>query len=248
MKLINKNEGLDLLITICIFLFLICFPIDLLTKNIYLIYIFQIIFRVLFIFYVLIFVVYINKKFSINLSFQKSDTLFIPFLIIVFNNLIFLLFKQKDTAFTYNFEFILQIILTIFVSISEELLFRCYFHKTFNIKNKLTKIIVSSLFFALFHVVYFLSSFNPLDLIRIVYTFGLGLVLGFIYEFSNHNFLYICLLHFLFNFLNNDLFINLYNGTNDYVFYIVSIIISIVTSIYGISIYFLYFKKSAINQ
>ena len=177
-----------------------------------------------------------------------NDLFFIPFLLIVFNNLIFLLFKQKEVGFTYDFTFILQIILTIAVSISEELLFRVYIHNILNINNKILKIIISSLIFGLFHIVYFLSSFDPYDLIIIIYTFGLGLVLGFIYEFSENNFIYIIIIHFLFNFLNKDLFLRLFNGTNDYIFYIVSIIVSLITLIYGLLIYFMYFKNRKINN
>ncbi|MDD6468288.1 MAG: CPBP family intramembrane metalloprotease [Bacilli bacterium] len=189
-----------------------------------------------------------KKLFVISIKSKLNDLFFIPFLLIVFNNMIFLLFKQKEVGFTYDFTFILQIILTITVSISEELLFRVYVHSILNINNKILKIIISSLIFGLFHIVYFLSSFDPYDLIIITYTFGLGLVLGFVYEFSENNFIYIMIIHFLFNFLNKDLFLRLFNGTNDYIFYIVSIIVSLITLIYGLLIYFMYFKNKKINN
>lgn len=243
MKLIAKNNLLDFFITICLFLFLVCFPIDLFTKNIYIIYLFQIISRIGFIFYILFYLMYKRKVFKISISVKKNDLLFIPLLLIVFNNLIFLIFKQEYIEFNYDSTFYFQIILTLTVVLSEELLFRNYVHSILNINNKILKIVISSLLFALFHLVYFLSSFNPLDLIRIAYTFGLGLVIGFIFEFSNHNFIYVFIMHFLFNFLNNDLFLRLFNGTNDLTFYITSIIISLITLIYGLLIYFLYFKK-----
>ena len=34
MKIINKNNLLDFLISLCFFIFLVCFPIDLLSKNV----------------------------------------------------------------------------------------------------------------------------------------------------------------------------------------------------------------------
>ena len=248
MKIINKNNLLDFLISLCFFIFLVCFPIDLLSKNIYIIYSFQIIVRIIFIIYILLYLMFKKKLFVISIKSKLNDLFFIPFLLIVFNNLIFLLFKQKEVGFTYDFTFVLQIILTITVSISEELLFRVYIHSILNINNKILKIIISSLIFGLFHIVYFLSSFDPYDLIIIIYTFGLGLVLGFVYEFSENNFIYIIIIHFLFNFLNKDLFLRLFNGTNDYIFYIVSIIVSLITLIYGLLIYFMYFKNKKINN
>ena len=54
-----------------------------------------------------------KKLFVISIKSKLNDLFFIPFLLIVFNNMIFLLFKQKEAGFTYDFTFILQIILTI---------------------------------------------------------------------------------------------------------------------------------------
>ena len=135
MKIINKNNLLDFLISLCFFIFLVCFPIDLLSKNIYVIYSFQIIVRIIFIIYILLYLMFKKKLFVISIKSKLNDLFFIPFLLIVFNNLIFLLFRQKEVGFTYDFTFILQIILTITVSISEELLFRVYIHSILNINN-----------------------------------------------------------------------------------------------------------------
>ena len=66
MKIINKNNLLDFLISLCFFIFLVCFPIDLLSKNIYVIYSFQIIVRIIFIIYILLYFMFKKKLFVIS--------------------------------------------------------------------------------------------------------------------------------------------------------------------------------------
>ena len=73
------------------------------------------------------------------------------------------------------------------------------------IKNKLLIILISAGAFGICHITHFLTSFNPADLLVIVYTFLLGLLLGFAYLFTKS--IYPCVvIHMLFNLLNNILF------------------------------------------
>lgn len=93
------------------------------------------------------------------------------------------------------------------------------------------------------HLLNLFNGFSPLVFVQVLYTFGLGLVLGIIYEYSERNFLYVFLFHFLFNFLNDFLYTRLFNLENDYVFYLVSVGNGMIIGIYILILFFLHKNK-----
>ena len=79
-------------------------------------------------------------------------------------------------------------------------------------------------------------------LIQTVYTFGLGLVLGFIFEYS-HSLSFVVILHFAFN-LFNDVLYGFFGGyTSDIVFILTPITIALLAATYGIVLYIRKYKN-----
>ncbi len=243
MKLNDKT--LNILICSFTFLFLISFPFDLFIKNEFYILLLQLINRIIFIIFILIYSRKYLKKlfFKINLN----DLYFFPFILILFCNFYYLLYEHSSFKINYDNLFIVKLFSIIFTSISEELLFRNLILNNLNFKNKFLNILVSSLIFSLYHLVYFLSSFNVIDLFIPIYTFGLGFILGFIYVYSK-NMIYIIVYHFLFNFINQFLYSYIIINENLLAFIINGLIVYLLGAIYLLLIYKLKFKKLDANK
>lgn len=236
-----KKKLINLGIIFFVFLFLISFPWNLFFDNSTILLICQISCRALFIIFLFIFGIKegLLKVIPINL---KILLVFLPLLIIIPNNMYFLLIEKSPVEFHYSIDFLLEIILMLVVAVSEELFFRKAILDNISIENKLLKIVISAGIFALAHIVNFFSSFNPIDLLIIVYTFGLGLVLGFMYEYTKcavATFVF----HFLFNIVNTTIFNNIYLGDRNLTFYLVSISVAIISGIYLLLIYLFKLKQ-----
>lgn len=164
----------------------------------------------------------------------------LPFFLICFTNLIFLAIKGEvnpigiDTLWSYGLSSLAS-------AIAEEILFRVTLISL--IKEKTNKewiiVLISSGVFALSHVVNFFVNAPLLVLAQIGYTFILGLFLSLSY-LRGAGLLTVSLLHFLFNFLNMDLFVSLYQGDWDLLFYLINISIGALLVGYGA---LLLFKK-----
>lgn len=180
----KKTNVLDILLVSLIFLFLVSFPFDLWIKNSFYLCLAQTLARMTFIAFLLI---YNHFKKLISMPFcrfKKADLLLLPLLPILFCNFYYLLEMRNGFRITLDETFFIQIVFQISVALSEELLFRSLIQNCLSLKKALTRIFVSSLIFALFHLTYFFSSFNLISLFIPLYTFGLGFLLGFIYEWS----------------------------------------------------------------
>lgn len=235
-----KDSIYNILITSFVFLFLVAFPFDLFIKNNFYILLAQIIVRLVFIIFIFLF----SKKYMRKIEFKlkKLDLFFLPLIVILFCNFYYLAITNNGFNIRYDNLFFIRLISIIFISISEELLFRNLILNNLSFKSKLVNIIISSLIFALYHLVYFFSSFNPFDLLIVLYTFGLGMILGFIYEYSN-NFLYIILYHFLFNFINEFLYSYMIINENITYFIINGVVVSLFGFIYLLLIYLFVYKN-----
>ena len=107
----------------------------------------------------------------------------------------------------------LHLLLILLVAFAEELLFRYIIQKNLKMRSKFGKIMIASSIFAVCHIFTIVarwdltnpSSWNWFDLSMIVYTFYVGVVLGFLYEYTN-NILWPIIFHFIFNFINDLLF------------------------------------------
>ncbi len=146
-----------------------------------------------------------------------NDLLLVPFLLVCSSNLLYCLFFQEKLTISFVAEsFVLETIETIFSVMIEEILFRIFFIEFLSSFLKEGKwknlfvILFSSLAFSFMHVLNFFGNAPLAVLLQIGYTFYIGLIMGVMALFFESPFLPI-LFHFLFNFLNTNLFTCLYD-------------------------------------
>ena len=235
----KKTNVLDILFVALMFLFLVAFPFDLWIKSSFYLYLAETLARFIFVVFLLMYN-HFKKLVTIPIcNFKKTDLLLLPLLPILFCNFYYLLEMRNGFQITLDETFFIQIFFQISVALSEELLFRSLIQNCLSLKKTLTRIFVSSLIFALFHLTYFSSSFNLISLFVPLYTFGLGFLLGFIYEWSEKNFLYICGYHFLFNLINQVLYTYMLNVGENYLFYVNAVCVGAFGTVYLIFLLFL---------
>ena len=170
---------------------------------------------------------------------------FIPFLAICLSNFIVVWFNKVSLNQDISTNIILQDLLScLLISISEELVFRVVlFNEFLDHKKPLLSIIYSSLIFGGVHLLNIASFGDILPcLIQCLYSFGIGLVLSFIYYHSK-NLILPVFFHFLFNFLNDSLVINLYNLNWNLSFYLINILITVIMLGYALLLYYIFNKK-----
>ena len=79
-------------------------------------------------------------------------------------------------------------------------------------------------------------------LIQTVYTFGLGLLLGYLFEFS-HSLVGAVVLHFSFNLFNTIIYEGFGGYTNELAFYLSAIVFGVIVGVYAICVYLFYLRK-----
>lgn len=248
----KKKQIIDFLIIIFAFLFIGFFPYEIIfnikTKlGIWLYIITYIVVNILFLIFLFIF----SKKSTLKINKQKTNfkiaSLFIPAFVICGSNYLYLLTNPSDFSANFEVTFFIYFVFTIFTALKEEFIFRVLLITNLDsVKKPLNKILISSGIFAFMHIFNFFSSFNPYYLLQIVYTFGLGLVLGLIYYYSN-SFIMCFSLHFLFNVFNDDLYRYLVvenSPTNLGLFILVNCGIALIVGIYLLFIYLFKLRKT----
>ncbi len=85
---------------------------------------------------------------------------------------------------------ILTLITVIITSIEEEFLFRYVVQRNLSMRHKMVRILVSSAFYAVSHVFIILYNgrgiINPWNLFSVLFAFGVGIILGILYEYTNN--------------------------------------------------------------
>ena len=231
----------DLLIFSLLFIFIVAFPVDLIpVEGIYRLVI-QIGLRLL----ILAYYIYICVRNRINVfKFYnwKRLLLFTPFLLACFSNLIAAgidrgypgIIAMDDTYFS------LLIVFHLLTAIIEEILFRLFIQGSLVNASSLKRIFAAAGIFALMHLLNIVN-ISTVDglitvLIQTVYTFGLGVLLGFVYEYS-YSLVGCIFLHFSFNFFNTVLFQYLGCNCSDFVFYMTAVVIAVILAVYTFLIY-----------
>lgn len=172
-----------------------------------------------------------------------------PFLLICLSNILYCLIFHEELKIQMDISFIFTVLKTSFSVMIEEILFRVFFIEFLRLGLKESRwknlliIFFSSIAFSLLHVINFYGN-PPLSvLLQIGYTFYLGLILGYIAIYFESPILpFIC--HFLFNFLNTDLYISLYDAEINTRYVLFSSILGIVLLIYFVLLYHLAWRKN----
>ena len=245
MKKMKKDNLLNYLILVFLYIGISALPFNLFVKNSdLLVLLFQCIAQL---FYVIFAYFFIKRHTTFKLkSDRKSNKIiiFLPCLLACGSNFLYFAFVNSSISFKYSVLLIPQIVLNLFIVYNEEILFRLLFLNNTGIKSNLGKIVASAGIFALCHLSYFISSFNPGDLLNVVYTFFLGLMLAMVYLYTNKITMTV-VLHFLFNVINGVLFSSFNAAQNLYLYILANAIIVVILGIYLLIVYLKLEKKEA---
>ena len=246
-----KFRLIDILLFSLLFIFVVSFPVDMLGLPLMYQYILSIGLKVL----LLTYYAYTFWRYRINIfkfANYRRALLFIPFLIACFSNLIATKISGSNFILFYDPTILsLVIVSTVLTAINEEILFRYFIQNSLVFASSIKRIFVSALIFALFHLLSLVEVRSVVALttilVQFVYTFGLGLILGFMYEYTYS--LPLCMVfHLCFNFFNQVLVTRIIafdiNDTYTLTFYLTAVVIAVVLAIYGSLIYLLIFKKN----
>ena len=241
----QKRTLIDVILLILLYVGISTFPVELIVLNDKLIYY---IVEALLLTACLVFVfIYIRFHRYLIPENQKPYTrllmLFIPTALVCFSNYIYALCLREPIVNNFEFYSIPQAVSLILVALLEEIIFRHILLGNLEHPNKIIRILISAGVFALCHFTHFFSTFNPYDLIIVVYTFFLGLILGFIYCYGRS--LVMCVIfHLCFNIFNSFLFEGLFVVNNPLWYYLINGIVGLLIASYLVGLYYLRLRKS----
>lgn len=242
----TKRKLIDMLILILAYLFCSSFPWSLFIEGdlaYWLIPSFQIIMQAIFLFFWIFFIRKSSLQ-SVKIKANIKNLLLLsPVLVIFASNFLYGAFVPGDFAPHLDWTFALKVVLNFGIVVNEEMIFRYMLIGNMDlIKKPIWKIVIGAAIFGLCHISQFLSTFNPADLIVILYTFGLGLVLCFLYVYCGAPCTCICL-HLLFNLVNGIIFEGLFNVSQYLTLILVSCGVGLFYAIYIAIIYFVRLRK-----
>lgn len=236
----------DLLLYILIFIFVVAFPTDLLPVNDTIKLLVEIGLRCLLVgFY--IYLIIKNRIKIFGVANVKNVLICMPFILISFSNILAALIDGGFYGLNSEvIDVVLYSILTLLSVISEEIIFRLFIHNSLANTSSLKRIFASAGIFALLHLINIVNVTTVDALVEVllqtVYTFGLGLLLGLMYEYS-HSLTGTVIVHFGFNFFNTVIYKALGGHTSQLWFYLSAVICGVVVGLYAFLLYILYFRK-----
>lgn len=240
----NKSRMIDNIILIVLLIGVSTFPVNLLVKDIFWYYVIEALLMAA----VLLFLLYYERRHPDVVPYQGRFNLrhfiwLLPSFLIVFSNFIYALILKEPYVGSFSYHYIPQAIFIVLNVIVEEYIFRKHLLGNLNHSKKIIRILIAAAIFALCHLTLFFSTFNPASLIVVAYSFGLGIVLGLFYCYTNS--LYPCiLLHLLFNIINDFLFEIMFNVGTALWYYLINVIVAIVVTLYLLFVYLFVLKKS----
>ena len=236
----------DLLLFVLIFIFVAAFPVDLLPIT----YPYKLLVLIGLRLMLLGYYVYIIAKNRIKIfgiANIKNLLLCVPFVLISFSNIIATSIDGEFVGITEEpLVMAFATTLTLLTAITEEIIFRLFIQNALYRASSIKRIFASAGIFALMHLLRMVnvSSVDALVtvLLQTVYTFGLGLLLGVLYEYS-HSLTGAIILHFCFNFFNETLFLYLGCAPSNLAYYLTALATGVVVGLYAFLITWLIFRK-----
>lgn len=236
-----RFKRIDIIIFILLFIFVAAFPVDLFHIS----ELYRLLIRIGLRFLILIYYIYICVVNRVNIfKFYnwKRLLLFTPFLLASFSNLIASGIDGGYGGYITMSDgyFSLLIIFHFLGAVVEEFLFRLFIQSSLVGTSSLKRILAAAGIYALMHLLNIvnISTVNGLVtvLIQVLYNFGLGILLGFVYEYS-YSLLGCIFLHFSFNFFNTVLFEYLNCSCSPFTFYMTAVVIAVILAVYTYLIY-----------
>ena len=244
----TKSKLLDTLILILVYIGISCLPFSLFGLSETLVLIFRILGQLVIFFLFRLILKKSPLKFKERTYNRFNMILFIPVFVLCFSNFFNLLNPNNYFEFIFSINFLLGILLSFCVAFNEEYLFRSIIIDNIeNSEKPFVKVIISASIFAACHLTSFFSTFNPIDLIQVVYTFGLGIVLGMIYVYTE-SLWYCVLFHFAYNLVNSDFAQFIKYPNVDYLYYLINASVGLIVAVYLVVIYFLFLRKTKLEK
>lgn len=236
----RKQSWYNVLFVICVVLLINSIPFALFIKDVLLLNILEVSKRVA----ALVTLLVLVKKEKLDKpkieKLGSKTFLFMPFILAFVSNFVVCLVNKETMFEQINYtNIIFGFINMLLVALVEELLFRHLLLNEF-IKNnpkKFMAILYSSLIFGGIHLLNVGSLGDiPYCLLQSVYTFFLGLLFAYSYTTLKNIFVPITM-HFLFNFLNDVLVVELFNINYNLNFFLINIGIGLLLCVYGLILY-----------
>lgn len=198
----EKRKFWNLFIILAVYIVTISFPIYLLTNDIYVRAGVMLGLRTAYLIFIILFSIFSKLAKSYNgKPNYKNMLLLMPLFIVAFMNIFYwgvVVHSSFDTIFKKlsaegNRSLEIMMLSSILVTVAEEeLLFRYIIQKNLTIGHKILRIIITASIFAGCHVFNLLASyggiFPPIELLQILLVFGIGIILGFLFEYTNNIF------------------------------------------------------------
>ena len=244
----TKSKVIDSLIIILFYIGLSCLPFSWFKFSEEVILVFQIIAQ----FVIFFLIKLVLKKSPLKLKERtpkyKNVAWFLPVFLICFSNIFNLLNPENVLLFKHSIiYYVLIVALSFCVAFNEEFIFRVIIIDNLDESEQtIVKVIISASIFAACHLTHFFSTFDPAQLFRVLYTFGVGIILGLMYIYVQ-SFGFCVSLHFLFNAINGNLGDCIEYGNFNYVYFLINITVAIVVGGYLVGIYFLKLKYEPIE-
>ena len=140
---------------------------------------------------------------------------------------------------------ILELVAIILMVVEEELLFRYLLQRNILMGHKIVRILITSAAFTICHFFFMLYRFNgiiiPLDLIELLFIFGIGFLLGFLYEYTNNIFvpMTFSMIFYICKRLINEVSFSTAPG----IFYLTLSLVTLGTAAYLLIFYFVILKR-----
>ena len=187
---------------------------------------------------------------------MKKEFLLLPVFFVAFIN-IFYISVVMQTQFENPFAMmvvdgelnvlaLLKLLTIIVTVVEEELLFRYIIQRNLTFGHKLVRITVTAAIFAACHFFVMLydglGTINPLDLFEIIFVFGIGIILGFLYEYTNNIAVPIAF-NLIYSLCNYMLYKVSISNTTSWQYYLTISLFTIYAAGYLLIFYFLMLKR-----
>ena len=196
----KNKKPIYILIAVLIYVLFISFPTYLFVKDdLTLRYIIEVILRSAYLVFIILFSIFTKIAKSYKGKIRWLNMLLLaPLFFVAFFNLFywevvchvgFGALKDQFEIIFKNTDQILRFICIIITVVEEELLFRYILQRNLSLGHKVVRIAVTAAIFTACHVFTMLYDgagiIAPLQLIELVMVFGIGMILGFLYEYTN---------------------------------------------------------------
>ena len=240
----NKNRIIDIALITLLYIAVCTFPTSLITKNEIIYFAIEALLMAVMLVFLILYIrshaQLIVKDRVVNF---KLMPLFVPTTVVAISNLIYAWILKEPATPTFTWAGPLQVLFIALLVAIEEIIFRYLLIGHMEKGKPIVKILISAAIFGLCHLTHFFSTFNPADLIIVAYSFGLGLLLGFVYYYTQCPIACMCI-HFLFNLCNDYIFTHLYSVSNTLWYFLINGIVAIVVGLYVLVLYLVKLRKN----